>query len=215
MRFRPGQQSTRFPQAPTGLVYPGDQGVPRGTYATDKNNFAPRLGVVWDPTGTAAPACASRGASSTTRWPGRATSSRTACSRRPSHPSLEVNSPPAAMTLRNPLSATSGGPAGFPPGLTFIGWGADFSTPYAHHFNATWQQQFGDRFAAEIGYVGSRGRNLPIFIEVNPGVLHSRTNGCRSADLSGFRAGADRRSRSPSRGTTRSRRACACVPRTA
>ena len=42
--FHPGQQSTRFPQAPAGLVYPGDPGVPRGTYETDKNNFAPRAG---------------------------------------------------------------------------------------------------------------------------------------------------------------------------
>src|SRR4030095_8486688 len=40
--FRPGQQSTRFPQAPAGLVYPGDAGVPRGTYAPDTNNFQPR-----------------------------------------------------------------------------------------------------------------------------------------------------------------------------
>ena len=42
--FHPGQQSTVFPNAPAGLVYPGDTGVPRGTYATDKNNIAPRLG---------------------------------------------------------------------------------------------------------------------------------------------------------------------------
>ena len=31
-----------------GLVYPGDAGVPRGTYPTDKNNVAPRLAAVWD-----------------------------------------------------------------------------------------------------------------------------------------------------------------------
>ena len=46
--FHPGQQSTRFPAAPAGLVYPGDPGVPRGTYETDGNNVAPRVGVVWD-----------------------------------------------------------------------------------------------------------------------------------------------------------------------
>src|SRR5690606_32114765 len=49
--FHPGKQSTRFPDAPEGLVYPGDPGIPDGTYATDKNNFAPRLGMVWDPFG--------------------------------------------------------------------------------------------------------------------------------------------------------------------
>ncbi len=81
-----------------------------------------------------------------------------------------MNAPPAALTLRDPLSVVSGGAAGFPPGLTFIGWGTDFTTPYAHHFNVTWQQQFGGRLAGEIGYVGSRGFHLPIFIEVNPGV---------------------------------------------
>src|SRR5205823_2238214 len=44
-------QSQRFPNAPVGLVYPGDPGVPRGTYAADKNNLAPRVGAVWDPVG--------------------------------------------------------------------------------------------------------------------------------------------------------------------
>lgn len=37
----PGHQSTVQPNAPTGLVYPGDHGVPRGTYFADTTNFAP------------------------------------------------------------------------------------------------------------------------------------------------------------------------------
>ena len=46
--WNPGQQSTVRPAAPVGLVYPGDEGVPRGIIPTDKNNFAPRVGVAWD-----------------------------------------------------------------------------------------------------------------------------------------------------------------------
>jgi outer membrane receptor protein involved in Fe transport len=46
--FHPGQQSTVFPDAPLGLVYYGDKGVPRGMVATDKNNLAPRIGFAYD-----------------------------------------------------------------------------------------------------------------------------------------------------------------------
>jgi hypothetical protein len=48
----PGLQSQRFPYAPPGLVFPGDPGAPKGTNFPDKNNFAPRFGFAWDPTGT-------------------------------------------------------------------------------------------------------------------------------------------------------------------
>jgi outer membrane receptor protein involved in Fe transport len=52
--FFPGQQSTKYPQAPTGLLYPGDPGTPGpGLLAPDKNNFAPRFGFSWDVLGTA------------------------------------------------------------------------------------------------------------------------------------------------------------------
>jgi hypothetical protein len=54
--------------------------------------------------------------------------------------------------------------------LTIIGWGEDFQTPYAYQFNATVQRQLSSTIAAEVGYVGSRGEHLPIFIEVNPGL---------------------------------------------
>ena len=43
-----GQQSQVFPDAPLGLVFPGDPGVP-ASLAPARNNFAPRAGVAWTP----------------------------------------------------------------------------------------------------------------------------------------------------------------------
>jgi hypothetical protein len=45
----PGDQSTRFPYAPLGLVFPGDAGAPRGANFPDKTNFAPRIGFAFSP----------------------------------------------------------------------------------------------------------------------------------------------------------------------
>ena len=45
----PGDQSTKFPFAPLGLVFPGDAGAPRGVNFPDKKNFAPRIGFAWSP----------------------------------------------------------------------------------------------------------------------------------------------------------------------
>ena len=42
----PGQQSRVVPDAPIGVLFPGD--VPRGLAPNDLNNFAPRLGFAWD-----------------------------------------------------------------------------------------------------------------------------------------------------------------------
>jgi len=46
--FRLGQQSKVFPDAPTGLVYPTDAGVPN-TLVPQGNKFAPRLGIAYSP----------------------------------------------------------------------------------------------------------------------------------------------------------------------
>jgi hypothetical protein len=45
----PGAHSTRFANAPIGLLFPGDPGAPKGANFPDRTNFAPRLGFAWDP----------------------------------------------------------------------------------------------------------------------------------------------------------------------
>ena len=47
-----GEQSKVFPDAPLGLVFPGDFGVP-DSLAPARNNFAPRFGVAWTPSSDA------------------------------------------------------------------------------------------------------------------------------------------------------------------
>jgi len=49
--FRTEQQSSQYPNAPRGMVYPGDTGINRSTYPTDWNNLAPRAGFAWQPFG--------------------------------------------------------------------------------------------------------------------------------------------------------------------
>jgi len=46
--FQPGSQSMLFPNAPDGLLYPGDSGLPNNIVGTRWNNLAPRVGVAWD-----------------------------------------------------------------------------------------------------------------------------------------------------------------------
>jgi len=47
----PGVQSTKFPNSPPGNVVPGDPGVPSTISPTQWNNFGPRIGIAYAPSG--------------------------------------------------------------------------------------------------------------------------------------------------------------------
>ncbi len=46
--WRPGERSTRYQNAPAGILYPGDPGLPDGGYPTAWGNIGPRIGIAWD-----------------------------------------------------------------------------------------------------------------------------------------------------------------------
>jgi len=167
MAIHPGEQSVVFPEAPTGLVYPGDQGVPDGTYYTDLNNISPRVAAIWDPRGDGHTSVRAAWGVFYDTLPGQGDFFQNVVAP-PFQSITEVTFPlqVAQAPFADPLRGVSSG--GFPPGLIAVGWGPQFSTPIAQHFHVTVQRQVGERWGFEAGYVGSRARNLPIYLEINP-----------------------------------------------
>ena len=51
--FKSGQRTSQFTNAPPGFTYPGDASFPNGFAGMNKRwtDFAPRVGVAWDPSG--------------------------------------------------------------------------------------------------------------------------------------------------------------------
>ena len=168
--INPERQSTVYPAAPKGLLYPGDAGIPDGGYATDKNNLAPRVAFTYDPTGQGKTSIRGAWGIFYDSLAGQGDLFQSGVLAPPFTPLVELNATRANanISFANPRSAQTGGATLFPANLTIIGWGPTFDTPSAQHFNLTVQQQIGNNLGLEIGYVGSRSQNLPMFLEVNP-----------------------------------------------
>lgn len=168
--INPDKKSTVQPAAPQGLLYPGDAGIPDGGYATDKNNIAPRFAFAWDPTGNGRTSVRGAWGIFYDSLAGQGDLFQSGVLAPPFTPLVELNATAANpfLTFANPLGTGSQNPTLFPANLTIIGWGPTFDTPSAMHYNLSVQQQVGDNIGVELGYVGSRGKNLPMFIEINP-----------------------------------------------
>lgn len=193
--LHPGQQSTVEPSAPVGLVYPGDADTPRATYYADINNFAPRLGLVYDPTGNASTTLRVAWGIFYDTVPGQGDFFQNGTLAPPFQPLQEIDfytrpsSAASSTYFSNPYNGVSAGPVGFPPGLTFIGWSLphSFQTAQVYQYNAGIQHRVTSTSGFEIAYVGSRGNHLPIFIEANPTMVLPASSG-GSAYTAGARA---------------------------
>jgi len=183
--FNPGEQSTVFPTAPVGLVFPGDPGISRSTYSPDRGNFGPRFGLAWDPTGKgklvvrsgfgifynvpeseltlqflgAAPYGAQVVAGSVTNMTQPYSTSSTPLTQNP-FPFVPTK-PGGSFNFANiaPVSITRMDP--------------NFQTPSAMQYSLDIQYEVAKNWIASAGFVGSQGRHLEDRRDIDPAIVNA------------------------------------------
>jgi Carboxypeptidase regulatory-like domain/TonB dependent receptor-like, beta-barrel len=190
LAYVPGAKSQVSPNAPEGLLFPGDPGIGRGIVKTDTNNIAPRLGLAWDPTGTGVMAVRAAagifyGSITGNEWNTTADN----------QPFTVRQSIPTVFTLSDPYRNLPGGVGPFPfeynpasPRFTFpaqvFGPSLDFVWPKTYQMNLTVERQLSRDLSVTASYVAALGRNLPASIDRNypvfgPGATAANVNSRR------------------------------------
>ncbi len=200
--FRPGQDTTQYPCVltadeqtnfgastcadagvlPTGLVVPGDKGVPAGMTQTYYKAFAPRVGIAWSP---------GRSGKTSIRagWglfynPMEQLVLEQFGAEPPFGgstflPSTFLNTPFVGQSgVLNPnpftgiLSPAPGTPtdwASFRPMLLYGDFQPKMRTQYTAQYNLSVQRQLAKDIVLQVGYVGSQGHRLLASHDINPG----------------------------------------------
>jgi Carboxypeptidase regulatory-like domain len=196
--FNPGQQSTVFPLAPQGIVFPGDQGIPKTLAPTRYDNFGPRLGLAYSPgftDGLLGAIFGGPGQSSIRAAFGMYYTSvedlnlfyevadapfglywSTPTGVMFNEP-FRVRTTGQSIGQRFPFTAPiSGDPANknlsFEPYLPFTyypGYNIHNVLPVAEHFNLSYQRQLTKSTVLTLAYVGTEGHHLITQNEANPG----------------------------------------------
>jgi hypothetical protein len=173
--FVPNVQSKVHPDAPPGLLYPGDPGVGPGLIPREYRAFAPRAGFAWDPTGNGQWAVrAAYGIFYDPYYNGEGGPLQAPESAAPWFKTIEEEFPPnfadPLPSGSNPFAPTF---SGEPQSLTLLTLDPNLKLPYAQDWNFTVEHSFGQGWLLEVGYVGTKGTKLPRFIESNPPTLCS------------------------------------------
>jgi hypothetical protein len=167
--FVPGAKSTVIPSAPSGLLYPGDPGVPAGLIPTQKTGFAPRVGFAWDPLGDGKTVVsAGYGIFYEPYYTGEGGPLQDPVSAPPYLKTVQVN--PLINSFAYPFHTPDPFGVPFPQPMTLLVVARNLHLPYAQDWNLNVQRSLGADWLFQIGYVGTTGVRLPRFIEGNPPV---------------------------------------------
>jgi len=182
--FVPGAQSRVVPNAPAGLLYPGDPGVPAGLIATQKTAFAPRFGIAWDPRGNSKTVIsAAYGIFYEPYYTGEGGPLQDPVS---SPPYLKTQQISPVNSFANPFFTPNPFSQAFPEPMTLLVVARNLHLPYAQDWNLNIQQSLGQDWLFQLGYVGTTGVRLPRFIEGNPPVfvpgVDTTSTGCSVAN---------------------------------
>jgi hypothetical protein len=167
--FVPGVQSQVRPDAPVGLLFPGDQDLPRGI-AQSVNAFMPRVGAAWDPTGTGTWALrASYGRFYDQFQNGSGTASQVAISATPAAQFVQFSG--AGLNFQNPfLGRPYPQPDSFVRPSTQFVMDTEMKPPSVQNWNLSVQRSLFEKYLVEVRYVGASATHLPRNVEANPAV---------------------------------------------
>jgi len=184
----PGQQSVVYPQAPLGLVFPGDAGVSRGLSPRQFANISPRIGVAYSPNEQTSLRAsyglfynAFQGLSAGIMYgvppygynylspapPLFATPFITAADGTDNGQRFPQQFPTLNASPANPVTNIDFSP--FLPVNADPYFGTRNQTPYSANFMVSVQRELRSNVVATASYVGTRGHHMLVLVPTNPG----------------------------------------------
>lgn len=180
--FRPGQQSTIYPLAPLGAVYPGDAGIGPGVSPDRFDRLSPRIGFAFDPFGNGKTSIrAGYGIFSDTLRPVALNTNQT---NQPfslgettfdallSNPYGGSNATIQQLLLNYvpPTTASARQSRVFYLPMTENSINPSFTTGYIQQWNLNVQREVWKQTVLTLSYIGTKGTHLLLLEEENPGV---------------------------------------------
>ena len=172
--FFAGQHSVVYPNAPAGLFFKGDAGIPDAMWNGHLPNFAPRVGVVWNPHGDGRDTLRVGGSilydvSETWFNERETTNAPIGTNIDTPNPIGGLSDPWRGYPGGNPFP--QGGKAFFPTAGVYVNMPIDPKPTYVANWNATYQRQLPGSWMVSVSYLSNKTTHLwSDRGEVNPAV---------------------------------------------
>jgi hypothetical protein len=175
--FATGTQSAVYVNAPAGLLFPGDPGIPTTFTSSRLWDFEPRAGVAWDPTGSGRQVIrAGYGlfydTMATAYWEDQTGDA-------PWGSTINLNNPVGGFT--NPYAGYPGGnpfpspnppvkTQSFPSAASYYSYPTNGHPTYTNQWNLSYELQPAKDWVVSAAYLGNKTTHIWTGEDVNPGV---------------------------------------------